>query len=148
MVILTAMFLSNPVIQLEALAGGVLFACMLTNRHEKLSDLRFYIPMLLLISITNPIFSHNGITPLFFMNGNAVTFEAIAYGINLGVMLIGVMLWFKCLSINLTGEKIVYLFGRIIPKTALAITIAMSYIPKLKRESKQVRRAEKAMGYY
>ncbi|MGN1114475.1 MAG: energy-coupling factor transporter transmembrane component T [Oscillospiraceae bacterium] len=147
-VILTAMFLSNPIIQSEALAGGILFSVMITNHREKSSDLRFYIPMFLLISITNPIFSHNGVTPLFFMNGNAVTFEAIVYGINLGIMIIGVMLWFKCLSINLTGEKIVYLFGRIIPKTALAITIAMRYIPMIKRESREVRRSGKAMGYY
>ena len=147
-VIMICMFLSEPVLDIIALTGGILFSFMLTKRQEKISDIKFYIPLFVLISITNPLFSHNGTTPLFFMNGNAVTFEAIVYGMMLGVMIISVMLWFKCFSIIMTSDKIIYLFGRAMPKISLVISVTLRYIPMLKRKSYEVKRAQKAMGYY
>lgn len=59
-VLVTAMFVQNPVLQLLALTGGVLFSVMLLNGRELLSQLIFYIPLFLLIALTNPLFSHNG----------------------------------------------------------------------------------------
>lgn len=40
----------------------------------------FYVSMFLLVAVTNPLFSHNGVTPLFYLNGNPVTLEAFVYG--------------------------------------------------------------------
>lgn len=55
-------------------------------------------------------------TPLFFLNGNAVTLEAILYGLDIAVMLVAVMYWFKCYNHIMTSEKVLFLFGRAIPK--------------------------------
>lgn len=147
-VFIVAMFVNNPVINVIAILGGLVFSIMLTEANEKISDLKFYIPMLLLISLTNPLFSHNGRTPLFFMNGNAVTLEAIVCGGFIGVMLVGIMLWFKCFNKVLTVDKIVFLFGRIIPKISLVISISLRYVPMLKRQAKSIKKAQKAMGLY
>lgn len=71
----------NPVIQLTALLGGIMFSLMLVRKKAVLSDMGFYLPLFLLVAVTNPLFSHNGVTPLFFMNGNPVTLEAVVYGV-------------------------------------------------------------------
>ena len=71
-VLLVAMFAAHPILQICALVGGILFCCMLQNRREAVRDIGFYLPMFLLVAITNPLFSHNGVTPLFFLNGNPV----------------------------------------------------------------------------
>lgn len=147
-VLITAMFINNPIIQLSALFGGIAFCGMLTTAKQKLSDIAFYIPLFILISITNPLFSHNGETPLFFMNGNAVTLEAIVYGVFIAVMVIGVMLWCKCYSLIMTSDRFLYLFGRVLSKPAIVMSTALRYIPMLKRQSEKVKKAQRAMGFY
>ncbi|MEE0857995.1 MAG: energy-coupling factor transporter transmembrane component T [Acutalibacteraceae bacterium] len=142
------MFITNPLIELLALSGSIFFCVILTGRKERREDLKFYLPLLILITITNPLFSHNGQTPLFFMNGNAVTLEAIIYGVAIAVMVIAVMLWCKSYSHIMTSDKFVYLFGRVIPKLSLVLSMALRYIPMLKRQSLKVNRAQKAMGLY
>jgi len=147
-VLLVAMFVNNPAVQLTALAGGIAFCAMLTTLKEKVSDLKFYLPLLILISVTNPLFSYNGETPLFFMNGNAVTLEAIIYGVAIGVMIIAVMLWCKGYSYIMTSDKFLFLFGKAVPKLSMVISTALRYIPMLRRQAKGVSRAQRAMGLY
>ena len=147
-VTIIAMFVSNPVIQLSALVGGIVFCLMLQTRKEALSDLGFYIPLFLLVAITNPLFSHNGKTPLFFLNKNPVTLEAFIYGIAIAVMVIGVMFWCKCYSQIMTSDKFLYLFGKAIPKLSLVISMALRFIPMFKKQMHKVSNAQKAMGLY
>ena len=65
-VLLVGMFVTNPVLQLTMLLGAVLFCLMLPHRS---GGAGFYVPMFLLVAVTNPLFSHNGVTPLFYLNG-------------------------------------------------------------------------------
>lgn len=147
-VLAITMFITNPIIELFALSGSIFFCIMLTGRKEKREDLKFYLPLMFLITITNPLFSHNGQTPLFFMNGNAVTLEAIVYGVAIAVMVVAVMLWCKSYSHIMTSDKFIYLFGSVIPKMSLVLSMALRYIPMLKRQSHKVNRGQKAMGLY
>lgn len=147
-VFLVTMFVTNPILQLSALFGGILFCCTLIRRNEIPSDIGYFVSMFFLISITNPLFSHNGITPLFFLNGNPVTLEAIIYGISIAVMLIGVMMWCKCYSRIMTSDKFLYLFGKAIPKLSLILSMALRYIPMFKRQIKKVSSAQKSLGMY
>lgn len=147
-IMLISMFLQHPIISALALFGGIAYCLTLTSKQEKISDLKFYVPLFLLITVTNPLFSHNGATPLFFMNGNAVTLEAIICGANMAVMLTAVVLWCKAYSYVFTTDKFIYLFGRAIPKLSLVISTALRFVPMLKRQAKKVRKAQKAMGFY
>lgn len=142
------MFATNPVIELVSLAGGILFCSMLTGTKEKKNDFKFYLPLIFLIAITNPLFSHNGITPIFFLNGNPVTVEAIVYGVYLSVMIVSVMLWCKAYGFVMTSDKFIYLFGRILPQLSLVLSMALRYVPMLRRQAKKIGRTQKAMGLY
>ena len=147
-ILLAAMFLFHPVLQAEALLGAVLFCLVLRRRRAVLSDLGFYIPMFIMVAILNPLFSHNGVTPLFFLNGNPVTLEAILYGVAMAVMLVGVMLWCKCYSEIMTTDKFLYLFGSIVPKLSLVLSMALRFIPMLRRQMRRVNRAQRTLGLY
>ena len=133
-----SMFIRNPVTVGLSLCGAAAFCAMLTDAKEKLNDLKFYIPLTVLITVTNPLFSHNGRTPLFFLNGNAFTLEAIWYGV----------LWSKSYSKIVTGDKFLYLFGRVLPKTALILSVALRYVPILKQQAQKTRDAQKTLGLY
>lgn len=147
-VLSVSMFTSNPVLSVTAMLGAVLFCFMLQRKSSLPGDLGFYIPLFFLVAVTNPLFSHNGVTPLFFLNGNPVTFEAFAYGIAIAVMVVGVMLWCKCYSEIMTSDKFLYLFGKAVPKLGLVLSMALRFIPMFKRQMKKVRSAQKTMGMY
>lgn len=147
-VIIIAMFVQNPVLQLSALFGAVLFCICLQRKKEILSGFYFYIPLFILVTLTNPLFSHNGVTPLFFLNGQAVTLEAFVYGVAIAVMVIGVMLWCRCYSEIMTSDKFLYLFGRVIPKLSLVLSMILRFIPQFKKQIKKVKNAQKTMGMY
>lgn len=147
-VLLVAMFVVNPVLQLCALGGGILFGAMLSRRQELPGDIGFYVPMFLLVSITNPLFSHNGVTPLFFLNGNPVTLEAFVYGAALGVTVIGVMLLCRCYQRVMSSDKFLYLCGRALPRLGLVLSMALRFVPRFKRQMRRVSAAQKAMGLY
>lgn len=147
-VLLVAMFTQNPVLLGAALLGGICFCTVLERPKNFLHNMAFYISLFLMIAVTNPLFSHNGVTPLFFLNGNPVTLEAILYGLDIAAMLVAVIYWFKCYNHIMTSEKILYLFGKAIPKLSLILSTALRFIPLFKVQIKKIHQAQKAMGLY
>lgn len=147
-VLLVAMFTANPVLLCLALLGGVCFCTLLERPKNFWHNLAFYIPLFLMIAVTNPLFSHNGVTPLFFLNGNPVTLEAILYGLDIATMLVAVLYWFKCYNHIMTSEKILFLFGKAIPKLSLLLSTALRFVPLFKAQIQKIHQAQKAMGLY
>ena len=147
-VLLVVMFTQNPVLLGAALLGGICFCTVLERPKNFLHNMAFYIPLFLMIAVTNPLFSHNGVTPLFFLNGNPVTLEAILYGLDIAAMLVAVIYWFKCYNHIMTSEKILYLFGKAIPKLSLILSTALRFIPLFKAQIKKIHQAQKAMSLY
>lgn len=145
-VLIVAMFSVNPVFQALGLTGAALFCIFICKKT--VSDAFFYAGMFCLIAITNPLFSHNGVTPLFFLNGNPVTKEAFLYGLDIAAALIAVMLWFKAYNEIFTEDKLLYLFGKILPQTALILSMALRFVPMFKQKMHRVDGAQKAMGLY
>lgn len=147
-VLLVAMFVSNPILQAQALLGGIGFCLLLRRRSDRSRNAGFYLLLFFLITLTNPFFSHSGETTLLYVNRFPITLEALLYGAALAVMLIGVMLWCRCLSEVMSSDKLLYLFGRGLPKLSLILSMALRLIPLFKRQMQQISRAQKTMGQY
>lgn len=147
-VLLIIMFSTNPILLLLALLGGISFYWSMVRGKGFWKNLGFYLLLFIVIALTNPLFSHNGATPLFFMNGNPVTLEAVLYGVNLAVMLIGVAYWFKCFNCIMTSDKLLFLFGKVSPKISLVISSALRFIPLFKAQGKNIRNGQKTMGLF
>lgn len=147
-VFVLTMFISNPLLLITALSGSILFFISVQKDIRISREFGFSFVLFIIISLTNPLFSHNGVTALFFLNGNPVTLEAILYGVNIAVMLTAVIYWFKCFSIVITSDKIIYLFGKLSPKISLLISTAFRFIPLFKIQSQKIRQSQKSMGLY
>lgn len=147
-VLLVTMFTTNPLLLIFALLGSIAFLISLVGSRELLKSSAFYIPLFLLIAITNPLFSHNGVTELFFVNQNAVTLEAVLYGVDIAVMLISVLFWFRCFNDVMTNDKLLYLTGKISPKISLVFSSALRFIPLFKKQAKKIRQVQKTMGLF
>lgn len=146
-VLIIAMFMMNPFLQTLALIGGVLYFIKINSSSLK-GEIGFAVIFFLLVSLTNPMFSHKGATVLFFINQNPITLESFLYGIGLGIMFVAVIFWFKCFNRVITDEKLVYIFGSISPKLALVVSSSLRFIPLLKQRIESVKKAQKAMGMY
>lgn len=148
LVIVIAVITNNPVMQIEALIGATMFGIMMQKSSEIISDTVFYVLFFILVGIAVPLFTHNGQTPLFFLNDNPVTFEACICGIFVAVIVVTVILWLKNLTQVMSTDKVLYLFGAIIPRLGLAISIVLRFIPLFIKQKRRVKNTQKAMGLY
>ena len=148
LLLLVAMLTMNPVIITICYLASVVFCGMLIGLRKLLSSLAYNIPLMLMIALTNPMFVHKGETILFFLNDNPVTKEAIVYGAFASMMIMSVFYLCRCYTEIMTSDKFVYLFGRVIPKLSLVLSMILAFIPKLKRKYKEIDEAQKALGIY
>lgn len=146
--LLVAMLTMHPLIVTMCCVGAVAFCGMLIGWRKLLSSLAYYIPLMLMIALTNPMFVHKGESILFFLNDNPVTKEAILYGAFASIMMMSVFYLCRCYTEIMTSDKVVYLFGKAIPKLSLVLSLILAYVPKLKRTYREIDEAQKALGIY
>lgn len=142
-----AMFCLNPIILALSIAGGM-FYFFVRNPDSGLKAQIPYLLLFLLSAILNPLFSHNGATVLFVLNHNPITLEALIYGLVLGGMILSVLYWFRSFQQIMTSDKLLYVFGSALPKLTLILSITLRYIPMLKKQTKRIRDAQKALGLF
>ena len=146
-VLMTA-FAVHPVLHLISLICAFLLICL--NRPGK-DAAKSALRCLILIAATgilNPIFSHDGVTVLFFLQNNPVTLESILFGVFLGVRICGVLLWCSAFEVILTGDKIAYLLSRLSERSSLLFSMTLRFIPLYLSEWKKLRSAQKALGLF
>lgn len=134
----------NPAILGVGFVGAALFLA-LEKRKTALKQIAFSVILVVIIAVTNPIFSHNGATILFFIDDNRVTLEALYYGASSGLMISSVILWFSCFSALFDSERIIYLTGRAFPKLGLVLSMILGLVPRLLRDFKSINAALKTI---
>lgn len=146
-VLLFAMFMMHPVMICISLLCALCYLLYLKGLKNLLKTMQYMIIMILMIIIINPMFNHEGMTILFYLdNGNPITKESIIYGIFMSLLFMSVLLWFGCYNEVMTSDKFVYLFGRIIPHLSLTLSMTLRYVPRFKTQFREVRDAQKCIG--
>lgn len=139
-----SMFVFNPVYLIISFSGSFLLLCALKGFYSSFKSFIKLLPFLIIVAALNPLFSHNGATPLFFINDNAVTTEAVIYGCIMALMLLCVIFWFKSFNMIFDSEKILFLFGKISPKISLVFSMALHFIPNFTRYFNEVLAVQKS----
>lgn len=146
-VLVLSMFVMNPVCLALSLVCAFVNALYLNGIKTVKLCLKFILPMVLLIIIINPVFNHQGVTILtYFPWDNPLTLESIVYGIASAALLSSVVLWFSVFNSVITSDKLVYLFGRIIPSLSLVLSMSLRFVPKFSAQFKNVRNAQRCIG--
>lgn len=142
-----SMFIMNPVCLLISLLCALVNALYLSGKKAVRLSVLYILPTILLISIVNPVFNHDGVTILaYFPWDNPLTLESIIYGIATAVLLSSIVLWFSSFNKTMTSDKFIYLFGRIIPSLSLVLSMAMRFVPKFIHQFNVVRNSQKCLG--
>ncbi|AHN21830.1 energy-coupling factor transporter transmembrane protein EcfT [Lysinibacillus sphaericus] len=116
------------------------------RRQLFFKDWKLYVPLFFLMAIINPMISHNGQLVLLYVNGNAITVEAILYGIAIATMIVAIMLWFSCYNVMMTSDKFIYLFGKVSPSLSLTLSISLRLVPRFRHQLTQIVQAQKVIG--
>lgn len=101
--------------------------------------------ILLVMSLINTFFTHNGETVLFYVNTNRITLEAFVYGTAAAIMLISVIIWFSCFNVIMSADKIIYIFSKIAPILGLTLSMIFRFVPLLKSRYKEIAMGQKCM---
>ena len=137
----------QPVLVIISLVGGMLASSMLVGWHRTIDAFRWQIPILILITLSNPLFSSLGTTVLIRVFGHAVTVESLMFGVTMGVLFVSTLIWFTVASRVITAEQVLSVFSSLIPILAMMISMIMRLIPKFIRKSADISDAEKvALG--
>lgn len=146
-VIVFAMFLMHPVCLFISFLCSFLYSVMLNGKKTLKFYFSFLIPTMLFAILLNAAFNHEGVTILgYFPTGNPFTFESIAYGAAAATMLVTVIGWFSCYNRIMTSDKLIYLFGKIIPSLSLILSMTLRFVPRFQSQVKVISRARQCVG--
>ena len=101
---------------------------------------------LIVMSVINLFFTHEGVTVLFYLNDNAITLEALMYGLCSAAMLISVITWFVSFNVIMSSEKLIYIFGKTAPVIGLTLSMIFRYVPLLKERYAEIHTGQMCMG--
>ena len=147
LVIGCSMFVMHPIFLAFSCIGGMAYYLYLKKWKALKTALWLMLPVFLVSTIVNPLFTHKGVTILaYFKNGNALTLESILYGMGSGIMLVTVLNWFSCYNVVMTSDKFIYLFGKIIPSMSLILSMVFRFVPKFQKQIEKVSNAQKCIG--
>ena len=137
----------HPLCLSISLAGGFAYSVMLKGRKAIKSNLIYMLPMLLMMALINPAFNHDGVTIIgYFPSGNPLTLESIIYGLCTAIMIVSVICHFSCFNEIMTSDKIIYLFGKIIPRMSLIISMTLRFVPRFLSHLKIITETQRIVG--
>lgn len=141
-----AMFFNHPVF----LLAGCLAMVAVNFTHDGGRAMKQWLPLMigmtLLIVLINPFINSRGSHIFFYFRGKQVTLEATLYGIVTSMSLLMILLLFISLNIVLNGNKLLYIFSRILPRTAFLIMLSIRFVPLLKRRLTEIQDVQRLKG--
>lgn len=141
------MFFLNPICLALSLIGGFLYSAVLTHGDSVCKNALMCLSVILLTALINPLFSHRGITVLAYLpDGNPLTAESIAYGAAAGAMIAAVVCWFSCFNKIMTSDRLMCVFGRVIPALSLIFSMTLRFVPNFKRQLKKTAQAQECFN--
>lgn len=140
---------THPALLAVSFIAGFLYDIKLSGKKAFCFFQKTVLPAIFLITLFNSLFSHYGVTVLFKMqNGNSFTLEALVYGFVFSFRAASALIWLNSFNEIITGDKFIFLFGRLSPKTALVFSVVLRFIPLIREQSEEIKRAEKGIGNF
>lgn len=141
-----AMFFNHPLF----IATAFILLIIANVTHDRGQALRKWIPMLLImvafIMILNPFLVSRGSTILFYFRGKQVTLEATLYGIVFALSIAAILIMFISFNLILNGNKFLFIFSKVLPRTAFLTMLAIRFVPLLKDRLEEINAVQNVRG--
>lgn len=140
------MYFNHPIFLITAL----ILLIIVNVSHDRGAALKKWtIPLTLMglmIIVLNPFLVSRGTHILFYFRGKQVTVEAVIYGTVMSLSLVTIIMMFVSFNLILNGNKFLYIFSKILPRTAFLILLSIRYIPLLKRRYDEIAAVQHVRG--
>lgn len=141
-----SMYFNHPVF----LILGLIILIFINISHDKGKSLRKWtFPLIIMGSIfviLNPFLVSRGTNILFYFRGKQVTLEATMYGIVMSLALVSVIIIFVSFNLILNGNKFLFIFSKILPRTAFLIMLSIRFIPLVKGRLDEIMAVQRVRG--
>ena len=105
------------------------------------------LPAAVFTLILRPLLWHRGVTVLFYVKGGGVTAETLAYGAASLLLFANMLLWMMLLQPCLSAEKILFLFGRTLPRLGVLLSMTLRFLPLLVKRYDTVRDGQTSLPH-
>lgn len=147
LVIGISIFIMHPIIIAVSFLSSIIYSIKLNGKTAVKFNFLYMMPVMFISAAFNPIFVHEGATVLtYFFNGNPLTLESIIYGSASSAMLVAVIIWFSCFNCVMSSDKLIFLFGRIMPGMSLILSMVLRLVPRYKSQIKNIANGQKCIG--
>ena len=143
-VLVTAMAAFEPVCTTLALTGGLLVGFRLRGVRTTLQPLIWQLPLMAIICMVNPLFSAQGTTEVASIGVRKVYLESLAYGLNMGAMLIAMLVWFANAAAVISTDTLRTAFGSALPVVSLMVSMTMRLVPDFIRRGHEIGNIQRA----
>lgn len=144
-IIFTGVF-NKPIYMAVSFISSFIFSIYLNRKGALKYNLLFAIPLMIILSVLYPIWNHQGMTILVYVDYNPITLESIYYGISLGVRISSILMWITCYFNIMTSDKFLYIFGAISPKISLYFSILLRLCPRIKERFREISTGQSSIG--
>jgi len=118
--------------------------------HDKGKALKKWtIPLVtmgLLFIILNPFLVSQGTNILFYFRGKQVTLEATIYGVVMALAIVGIIVMFVSFNLILNGNKFLFIFSKVLPRTTFLVMLSLRFIPLLKDRFIEINDVQRVRG--
>ncbi len=124
---------TQPVFVAISVVGALLYGMCLQGALSTVRNLRWQLPMVALVCLANPLFSHSGATVVATLGPVTVRLEALAYGLCMGGSLVCMLQWVSNAACVLTEDRLLELSGNRLPVVSTMVSMAIQLVPQLRR---------------
>lgn len=140
------MIYNHPVFLLTTL----ILLILVNISHDKGKTLKQWsIPLLvmgMIFALMNPLFVSRGTHILFYLGHRQITLEALMYGVYMSLMLMSIIVLFVSFNFVLNGNKFLYVFSKIVPRTAFLLMLTIRFVPLLKGRYDEIAAVQRVRG--
>lgn len=114
-----------------SLGFALVTSLILRGMVPTLRTLGICVPLLILVTVLNPLISPVEGSVLWTLGPLKVTETGLVWGLSMGTMTAAVILWMAVVSVVLPADDVRSLLGSVLPTIALMVSMAMGLVPEL-----------------
>ena len=145
-ILILTMTATHPAALLPLFLCAILLRGVQIGAKKMLAGIPIALLLLLTVAAINLFLVRRGAHILFFLYGQPVTLEAGLAGLSSGVMILTVILFCACLARSLSGDRMLSLFSRRLPRFALLLRMAVGFLPRFRLRYREITDARGALG--
>ncbi len=129
--VVLAAFSFQPLCALIAFVGAELCIVQLFDSKHAVRQLVWYVPIIVLMTVINPLFSASGSTVLYSFGHTQLYAESFVYGATSGLVLVSTLSWLECLFVVVSPLELLQRSSVRFPGLQLVLSLSVQLMPQL-----------------